>query len=119
VQLIYYRRFQKMILDRYLTREIIPNFLIGLLVFTFVLLMNLILQLAETLITRGVGIIYLFLIIFYSLPALTVLTIPMSLLLGILLGLGRLGGDSELTVMRASGISMYRLMVPILILSVI
>lgn len=108
-----------MILDRYLTREIIPNFLIGLLVFTFVLLMNLILQLAETLITRGVGIIYLFLIIFYSLPALTVLTIPMSLLLGILLGLGRLGGDSELTVMRASGISIYRLMIPILLLAAV
>lgn len=108
-----------MILDRYLIREIVPNVLLGLMVFTFVMLMNQILLLAETLITRGVGFANIFLMIYYSLPALTVLTIPMSLLLGILLGLGRLSTDSELTVMRASGISLYRLILPILALAAV
>ena len=106
-----------MILDRYLIKETIPNFFIGLLVFTFVMLMNQILLLAEALITKGVDFIVFFLIIFYSLPALTVLTIPMSLLLGILLSFGRLNSDSEITVMRASGISFYRLMAPMLVLA--
>ena len=106
-----------MILDRYLIKEAIPNFFIGLLVFTFVMLMNQILVLAEVLITKGVDFIILFLIIFYSLPALTVLTIPMSLLLGILLSFGRLNSDSEITVMRASGISFFRMMVPMLVLA--
>ena len=106
-----------MILDRYLIKEIIPNILLGLLVFTFVMLMNQILLLAETLITRNVSFLNIFVIIYYSLPALMVLTIPMALLLGVLLGLGRLSADSELTVMRASGISMYRIMVPVLILA--
>ncbi|HEY7162713.1 MAG TPA: LptF/LptG family permease, partial [Acidobacteriota bacterium] len=108
-----------MILDRYIIKEIIPNVLIGLMIFTFVMLMNQILVLAEILITRHVEFINIFLIIYYSLPALTFLTIPMSLLLGILLGLGRLSTDSELTVMRASGISLYRIAVPILALSLI
>src|SRR4030095_8012539 len=53
----------------------------------------------------------------YSLPALTVLTIPMSLLLGVLLTFGRLNSDSEITVMQASGISLYRLMVPVMIIA--
>ncbi len=106
-----------MILDRYLIKEAIPNFLIALLVFTFVMLMNQILVLAEILITKGVDFVLIFLIIFYSLPALTVLTIPMSLLLGILLSFGRLNSDSEITVLRASGVSFYRLMVPILVLA--
>ena len=106
-----------MILDRYLIKEAVPNFFIGLLVFTFVMLMNQILVLAEILITKGVDFVVIFLIIFYSLPALTVLTIPMSLLLGILLSFGRLNSDSEITVLRASGISFYRLMVPMLILA--
>src|SRR5947207_15696599 len=97
-----------MILDRYLVKETVPNVLIGLMVFTFVMLMNQILLLAEVLITKGVEIIKLFLIIFYSLPALAVLTIPMSLLLGILLSLGRLNSDSELTVMRGSGVKIGR-----------
>ena len=108
-----------MILDRYLIKEAIPNFLIGLLVFTFVLLMNQILVLAEVLITKGVDFVVIFLIIFYSLPALTVLTIPMSLLLGILLSFGRLNSDSEITVMRASGISFRRLMWPMMILALV
>ena len=43
----------------------------------------------------------------------------MSLLLGILLGLGRLSSDSELTVMRAAGISLYRIAVPILVVSIL
>ena len=107
-----------MILDRYLIKEAVPNFFIGLLVFTFVMLMNQILVLAEILITKGVDFIVLFLIIFYSLPALTVLTIPMSLLLGILLSFGRLNSDSEITVMRASGISFYRMMAPMLVLAI-
>lgn len=108
-----------MILDRYIVKETVPNVLIGLLVFTFVMLMNTILLLAETLITKGVEIINLFLIIFYSLPALTVLTIPMSLLLGTLLSLGRLNSDSELTVIRCSGVSLFRIMVPILGMGVV
>jgi LPS export ABC transporter permease LptG/LPS export ABC transporter permease LptF len=108
-----------MILDRYIVKETIPNVLIGLLVFTFVMLMNQILLLAQTLITRGVEITNLFLIIFYSLPALTVLTIPMSLLLGTLLSLGRLNSDSELTVIRVSGVSLYRLIFPIVSIGVV
>jgi LPS export ABC transporter permease LptG/LPS export ABC transporter permease LptF len=107
-----------MILDRYLIKEAIPNFFIGLLVFTFVMLMNQILVLAEMLITKGVDFIVIFLIIFYSLPALTVLTIPMSLLLGILLSFGRLNSDSEITVLRASGVSFLRLMKPMILLAI-
>jgi LPS export ABC transporter permease LptG/LPS export ABC transporter permease LptF len=108
-----------MILDRYLVKEVVPNVFIGLLVFTFVMLMNQIVILAEILITHGVEFWMIFLIIFYSLPALTVLTIPMSMLLGILLSLGRLQADSELTVMRASGISFFRIMIPIMSLGVV
>src|SRR4029079_11586451 len=42
-----------------------------------------------------------------------------SVLLGILLALGRLSADSELTVMRASGVSMYRIMAPIMMVAVL
>jgi len=40
-------------------------------------------------------------------------TIPMSLLVAILIGLGRLSGDNEITVMKASGISLYQLSGPL------
>ncbi|MEM1206687.1 MAG: LptF/LptG family permease, partial [Acidobacteriota bacterium] len=52
-----------------------------------------------------------------SLPSIVVMTIPMSLLFGILIGVGRLSTDSELVALRASGISLFSLYRPILILS--
>ena len=39
----------------------------------------------------------------YSLPNIVVLTIPMSLLLGVLVGIGRLASDSELIALRSTG----------------
>lgn len=54
---------------------------------------------------------------FLSLPALIVLTLPMSMLLSTLLGFGRLSGDSEMVAMYAGGLSLYRAMVPVLALA--
>ena len=52
-----------------------------------------------------------------TLPNIVVLTLPMSLLFGILIAVGRLSSDSELIAMRASGISLLALYRPILLLS--
>ena len=53
------------------------------------------------------------------LPQALALTIPMSLLIGLLVGLGRLSADREVVVMMACGISPYRLLHPILVFAVI
>jgi len=52
-------------------------------------------------------------------PSFLMFTIPMSLLVAILIGLGRLSGDNEITVMKASGISLYQLSQPIAVAAVI
>lgn len=107
------------ILDRYVIREILPPFAIALLVFTFVLIVPFIIDIAEKLIAKGVPWPTLIQVMVTLLPQALGLTIPMSLLLAILVGLGRLSTDREIVVMMACGVSPYRLLRPIGILAVV
>jgi len=103
------------ILDRYILKEVTPSFLLGIGVFTFVLLLNEILRLAQRLVTQSATAAETAGILFNLLPSVLCLTIPMGFLLGVLIALGRLSADSEIVAMRASGISLYRLLFPILV----
>lgn len=107
------------ILSKYIIKELMPHFLIGLLVFTFLLLSSTIIELTTVIITKGINYSQLFLITLYSLPPLLVLTIPMALLLALLVGLGRLSADFELIIMRNLGIGPIRLFLPVLIFSLL
>ena len=107
------------IIDRYVIREIVPPFLLALLVFTFILIIPFIIELAETMIAKGVPGITILRLTVTLLPQALALTIPMALLIGLLVGLGRLSSDREFVVMMACGISPYRLLQPILVFSVV
>ncbi len=100
----------------YIFKETVPIFLIGLLTFTVVLLMDKILKLI-TLVVSGVNLFQILMLLFFISPSFLIFTIPMALLLGTLLSFGRLSGDSEIIAFKASGISLYQLYLPISILS--
>jgi LPS export ABC transporter permease LptG/LPS export ABC transporter permease LptF len=103
--------------DRYIIKEIIPPFFIGLLTYTFVLLMNQILQLSEIFITRGVAFKAAALIFVYLVPSILAFTVPMAVLMGVLGGLSRLSSDSEIMAFKTLGISYKRLLRPVLFFS--
>lgn len=107
------------IIDRYVIREILPPFLIALLVFTFILIIPFIIDLAEQMIAKGVPWVTLLQLMATLVPGVAALTIPMALLIGILVALGRLSADREVVVLMACGVSPYRLLQPILFLGVI
>ena len=107
------------LLDRYVFREILGPVLLGLAVFTFMLLIDTMFDLAEIIIKRDVPAILVGRLLLLSLPYIVVLTIPMAFLFGILLSIGRLSADSELVAIRASGISLFSLYRPISVLAVI
>ena len=107
------------IIDRYVIREIVPPFLLALLVFTFILIIPFLIDLAEDLIAKGVPAGTILQLTVTLLPQALALTIPMALLIGLLVALGRLSADREFVVMMACGISPYRLLQPILVFSVI
>lgn len=106
-------------LDRYVIREILPPFAIALLVFTFILIIPFIIELAEQMIAKGVPWPMLLRLMVTLLPSALALTIPMALLIGILVAFGRLSADREVVVMMACGISPYRLLRPVAVLAVV
>ena len=103
------------LLDRYILREILPPFVIALLVFTFILIIPFIIDMAEQLIAKGVPAPTLLRLTATLVPQALGLTIPMAFLLAILVGLGRLSGDREIVVMMACGVSPYRMLRPVLV----
>jgi len=107
------------IINRYILREISYPFLIIIFVLTFVLLMGKILQLMDLMVNKGVSFIDISKLFLLLTPSFLILTIPISLLISILIGLGRLSGDNEITILKASGISLYKLIAPVAFLSLI
>lgn len=107
------------ILDRYLVREIAVPFCLWLLLLTFVLMMPPILQNAEQLIAKGVAWPTVVHVLVLLVPQALGITIPMALLLGILIGLGRLSADREFVALQACGVSVFRVLRPIVAVSLV
>jgi lipopolysaccharide export system permease protein len=102
------------ILDRYVAREVIAPFALGVLLLTFALVTGRLLRLTEMVVNHGVSIGDVASLIGFIMPAFLELTFPMAVLLGVLMGFGRMSGDRELIAARACGVSLYRLAVPVM-----
>ena len=102
------------LISRSLLREIWPPFLLGFAAYTFVLLIRTILLLADFAVRRSAPARQVAWLVLLSLPWIVVLTLPMAFLLGVLIGLGRLAADSELTALSACGVSPSSLYRPVL-----
>ncbi len=107
------------ILDRYLLREVASPFLIGLVLFTFVLLIPHLADISDLLVGKSATWTVIGKLIFNILPSFLALTIPMAFLLAVLLGLGRLASESELIAMQAVGVSPLFLLRALLLLGLL
>jgi len=105
--------------DRYVVREVVAPFAIVLIVFTFMLLMTPIMEVADKLIAKGVAWNIVVHVLPTLLPQALALTIPMALLVGLLIALGRLSEDREWVALQACGVSVYRLIRPVAVLAVL
>jgi len=101
------------ILNGYVFRELFSPFLVSLLIFSMILLMGRTLRFSDLLINKGLALLDLAQLITYIFIPFLVYIIPMSVLLSVLLALGRLSVDNEITSMKSSGISLYQLIVPV------
>jgi LPS export ABC transporter permease LptG len=106
------------IADRYITQEILAPFLLGVGTLLVVLIGDILYTLAEFIATRRVGIGPITQLLVYKLPAILVITFPVSTLVGALLGLGRLAKDNEIQAMRLAGMSLVRIFAPVLLFGV-
>lgn len=104
-----------LLVDRYVVRQILPPFFLGVGAFVVILVGDILYTLAEFLATKRVGFEVLLRLLAYKLPAIAVVTFPVATLIGTLLGLGRLANDRELQAMRLLGMSLLRVFTPVLV----
>jgi LPS export ABC transporter permease LptG/LPS export ABC transporter permease LptF len=92
------------ILNRYISGEILSHALIGGVIFTFILFMKELPRILEMVVHNSSTLASVVEIILFMMPNFFMITIPMAVLVGVLLGLSRLAADSEIIAMRASGL---------------
>jgi lipopolysaccharide export system permease protein len=100
------------IIPKHLILEILANFSIGLVIFSFIIIMGRIFQLTEMMVSQGMSLFHVVMLIGLMLPNFLVFTIPMSLILAIILTFSRASRDYEIIALKASGISIYQIVRP-------
>ncbi len=107
------------VLDRYIFKEILFPTLIALLALTFVYFSRQIGSLLEIIVRQSATASEVWAISLAIIPNVSSFTIPMAVLVGILTGFGRMSSDSEAIAFRAGGVSMIRLLAPVMTLGVL
>lgn len=106
------------VLNRYILRESFIFFAIALFAFTSVLLTVQMLRFTSLIVNKGVGFFQIVQVFISIIPTFLEIAVPMAALLGVMLAFARLSGDSEIVVMRASGISLHQLLKPVFLFGV-
>src|ERR1051326_2660207 len=104
------------LIERYIIRTILPYALIALALLTGILFVQQSGRYFETIFRTTVPAMFLYAIAPALLPTVLSFTVPTALLCGSIIGLGRMGSDSELVAMRAAGVSRSQIVVPVLLI---
>ena len=109
-----------LLLDKYILKQVIALFIMGVLVFTSIIFASdTFITLIKQIATYGISFKIAFIIIILHLPSVFVMTIPMGVLLSTVMTLNSMSLSSEITVMRACGISINRIARPIFIFAAV
>ena len=103
------------ILRNYILKESVIPFAMGLGVLTFVFLLGYLPQLANKVINKGVSLSAVGMALLYNIPVLLGYTLPIAALAAVILTFGRMSSDNEIVAIRASGISLARLLAPLVV----
>ncbi|MDH4222075.1 MAG: LptF/LptG family permease [candidate division Zixibacteria bacterium] len=97
------------VIYRYILKEHIGPFFFGLATITFVLIMDFLLELLNLIIGKGVGFLVVLQAFALNLAWMLALSIPMAVFVSTLMAFGRLSQDNEITALKTSGVSLYRI----------
>ncbi|MDP2209012.1 MAG: LptF/LptG family permease [Bacteroidota bacterium] len=106
-----------MILYRHILRAHIGPFFFSFFTLMFIFLLQFIMKYVDDLVGKGLNAFVITELIVLNLAWMVVLAIPMSVLVAVLMAFGGLSSQNEITAMKASGVSLYRMMLPVLLAS--
>lgn len=108
-----------MILRRYILRSLVGPFWLGFGIVTFLLTTDMLLDLLDLLLSKGIHLWIVTQLFFLALGWMVALSIPCGVLVSALMTYGRLSQDNEIIALRASGVNLMKVMLPALGMSVI
>jgi lipopolysaccharide export system permease protein len=103
------------IINKYIFRELLSPFVISLFFLTFVFLMTRIPEITNMVMNYNADILSIVFMIVYTLPRFLEFTIPMSVMISVLLIFMRMSGDNEIVALKGAGVSLYKLLPPVLV----
>lgn len=103
------------IIHRYIFKEFLPPFGISLFFLTFVFLMTRIPDITNLVVNYNADITAIIMMVVYTLPRFLEFTIPMSVMISVLLTFMRMSGENEIVALKGAGLSLYRLLPPVLV----
>ena len=107
------------ILRNYILRECLQPFTLSICVLTSVFLLGYLPQLANKVINNGVSLIAMSQVFLYYIPILLGYTLPIACLITVILALGNMSSENEILAIRASGIHLLRLLVPLTVVGIV
>lgn len=108
-----------MILIKYILKNHVAPFLFSISTLIAVFLLQFLMKFADKLVGKGLGAWVIIKLITYNLAWMVVLVVPMSVLVATLMAFGGMSQNNEIAILKASGISLYKMMIPPLVVSVI
>ena len=109
----------RLILQRYIFREMMIPMGVGIGVFTFAFMMGKVFRLVDMMVEHGVPLSFAARLFLCLTPSFLVFVTPMAFLLAVLIALGRLSADREILAMKASGVGVGRVIPPVILLATI
>lgn len=103
------------LLDRHLLRAAVGPFFFGLFTITFLLMIDVLFRYVDMFVSKGVPFAVATKVLILSLGYTLALSVPMSVLIAVLMSVGQLAGDNEITAMKASGVSLWSVLRPLML----
>ncbi len=105
------------IIDRYLFREMIPPFVVSVVVLTFIFLMTRILEIVNLIVNYRVHLSEVLRMMAYNMPFFLQFVIPMAVMMSVLLTILRMSGDNEIVALKAGGVGISAMLPAVIVFS--
>jgi lipopolysaccharide export system permease protein len=106
-------------LYKYIIIEILPPFVASLVVFVFIVLAARIINISEWVVNHGVRLSQMVGMMSYLLPGMILFALPASTLMAVFIAFHRLSGDNEILALKSSGIGLYQMLPPVVLISTV
>ncbi|MFW6237953.1 MAG: LptF/LptG family permease [Halanaerobiales bacterium] len=111
--------WRKRIIDVYLSKQVLYPFLVGVIIIGIIMISGFLFDIADLIIVKDAPVVDVMKILFYRIPQLIVETIPLAILFAVMTGMGRLSRQNEFTALRMGGVSLFRLIIPLVLLGLL